>query len=137
LKRGRAIVPANGWYEWTGEKPSKQPWHVRHRDGELLYIAALSNFGEAKPEDQKATTGFTLITADAEGGMVDVHDRRPVVFTAVDAPLWLDPATPPEMAEQLASSAGLGPDLFDWFKVGKAAGTASNEGPQLAQPLEP
>ncbi len=30
LKRGRAIVPAAGWYEWTGEKCSKQPWHV-HR----------------------------------------------------------------------------------------------------------
>jgi len=28
-KSGRAIVPADGWYEWTGEAGKKQPWHIR------------------------------------------------------------------------------------------------------------
>jgi putative SOS response-associated peptidase YedK len=135
LKRGRAIVPACGWYEWVGEKPNKQPYHIHRKDRELLYIAALGNFAEAKPEDNKAATGFTLVTADAIGGMVDVHDRRPVVFSAADAALWMDPATPAEMAEQLARTSSLGPEWFDWFKVSKAVGPASNEGQELAQPI--
>eukprot|EP01032_Pedospumella_encystans_P037116 gene37116-biopygen30861 len=28
LGRGRCIVPADGWHEWTEEKGSKQPWHT-------------------------------------------------------------------------------------------------------------
>jgi putative SOS response-associated peptidase YedK len=135
LKRGRAIVPANGWYEWTGEKPNTQPYHIHRKDRELLYIAALGNFAEAKPEESKAATGFTLVTADAVGGMVDVHDRRPVVFSAADAALWMDPATPAEMAEQLARTSSLGPEWFNWFKVNKAVGPSSNEGQELAQPI--
>lgn len=65
-----------------------------------------------------------------------MRDRTQVVFTAADAALWLDPATPPEMAEQLARDASLGPEWFDWFKVGKGGGPSSNEGQELAQPIE-
>jgi putative SOS response-associated peptidase YedK len=68
--------------------------------------------------------------------MVDVHDRRPVVFSAADAALWLDPATPAEMAEQLALTSSLGPEWFHWFKVTKAVGPSSSEGQELAQPIE-
>jgi len=37
LKRGCAIVPANAWYEWTGEKGLKQPWHIHRGDRAPLY----------------------------------------------------------------------------------------------------
>ncbi|QJD94032.1 hypothetical protein HH213_07180 [Duganella dendranthematis] len=67
--------------------------------------------------------------------MVDVHDRRPVVCTAADAAIWMDPATPPEMAEQLARTSSFGPEWFDWYKVSKAVGPVSNEGQELAQPI--
>lgn len=43
LKRGPVIVPANGWFEWTGEKGQKQPWHVHRADRSSLYLAALAN----------------------------------------------------------------------------------------------
>ena len=33
--------------------------------------------------------------------MVDIHDRRPVVLSPDLAREWLDPATPPERAEQI------------------------------------
>ena len=45
LKSGRALVPASGWYEWTGEKGSKQPWHIHRKDGAPLFMLALANFG--------------------------------------------------------------------------------------------
>ncbi|UGQ44951.1 SOS response-associated peptidase [Massilia endophytica] len=133
LKRGRVIMPANGWYEWTGEKPNKQPWHIHRADGHLLYLAGLASFG---PEGEiQAANGFTLITADAHGGMIDIHDRRPIVFTAADAATWLDPATPPELAEQLARECALGPEYFAWHKVDRAVGNVRNQGSQLALPI--
>lgn len=130
LKRGRAIVPANGWYEWTGEPGKKQPWHIHRVNQEPIYMAALANFAPAS--EYKATNGFTIVTADAEGGMVDVHDRRPIVFTAADTRLWMDPDLAPEQAEQLARSVALGPEAFEWFMVDRAVGNVRNQGPHLA-----
>ena len=134
LKRGRCIVPANGWYEWTGEKGQKQPWHIHRTDREPLYMAALACFGE--PTEHAAGTGFTIVTADAQGGMVDIHDRRPVVFTAADATTWLDPEISGEQAAELARSMALGPDQFAWFMVDRALGNVRNQDASLAERLK-
>lgn len=133
LKRGRAIVPASGWYEWTGEEGAKQPWHVHRGDGAPIYMAALANVAPAN--ECKSSNGYTIVTADAQGGLVDVHDRRPVVLSAADAALWLDPALPAEQAEQLLRSLALGADAFDWYAVDRAVGNVRNQGPQVALPV--
>lgn len=134
LKTGRAIVPAAGWYEWTGEKGQKQPWHIHRGDREPLYLAALANF--APDTGVKTSNGFTIITADAQGGMVDVHDRRPVVLTAADAALWLDPFMEAEQAEQLIRSVALGPESFDWYMVDRAVGNVKSQAAQLVVPID-
>ena len=133
LKKGRAIVPAAGWYEWTGEKGQKQPWHIHRIDGEPLYLAALANF--ALDTEATSLNGFTVVTADAQAGMVDVHDRRPVVLSAADAALWLDPGLEEEHAELLLRSLALGPEMFQWHMVDRAVGNVKNQGSMLARPL--
>ncbi len=135
LKTGRAIVPADGWYEWTGAKGAKQPWHIHRTNGEPIFMLALANFGEAG--EHQAETGFVIVTADAEGGMLDVHDRRPVVLSAADAQLWLDPFIAPEQAVELARSAALGVEEFAWFKVSPEMNRAAAEGAHLIEPLAP
>lgn len=132
LKRGRAIVPADGWYEWTGEKGAKQPWHIHRTDREPLFLAALANFGAEA--EYKAANGFTIVTADAQGGMVDVHDRRPVVLTAEDAAAWLEPDLPADQAEHLVRSLALGPEAFEWYMVDRAVGNVRSQGRDVAAP---
>lgn len=61
-----------------------------------------------------------------KGGIVDVHDRRPVVLSARDAALWLEGDLPSEQAEFLLRSVALGPTSFDWFVVGRAVGNVRN-----------
>jgi putative SOS response-associated peptidase YedK len=39
LKNGRGVVPAEGWYEWTGEKGHKQPWHIHRKDHAPLWLS--------------------------------------------------------------------------------------------------
>ena len=134
LANGRAIVPADGWYEWTGEKGKKQPWHIHRLQHEPLFMAALAHFGPAS--ENKATSGFTIVTADALGGMVDVHDRRPVVFSAADALLWLNDNLAAEAAEEIARQQGLGPDAFEWYPVSTLIGNVRNDGPALSQPVK-
>ncbi len=133
LKTGRAVVPANGWYEWTGEKGKRQPWHIHRKDGEPLFMLALANFGPFK--EHKAESGFVLVTADAEGGMVDIHDRRPVVLNAADAATWLDPDISTEQAEMLARQMALPADAFAWYKVSPEVNYAGRDGAHLIEPL--
>ncbi len=133
LKSGRAVVPAEGWYEWTGEKGKKQPWHIHRKDGKPVFMLALANFGGF--QENRAEAGFVLVTDDADQGMLDIHDRRPVVLEAQDAALWLDPSISPEQALELARRSALPSDAFAWHKVTTALNRAGNDGPQIALPL--
>ena len=131
----RAITPVDGWYEWVDEGgPKKQPYLIRRRDGAPILCAAIGQFPIEEPREDD---GFVIITADSEGGMVDVHDRRPIVFSPELAREWLDPATPKERAEQMALFQGEPTEVFEWFKVSTAVGNVRNQGATLILPLAP
>ena len=83
--------------------------------GAPLFLAALAAPTEGR--QLTPTAGFALVSADAEGGMVDIHDRRPISLSAQDALQWLDPGLTPQRALQLAHSAALGPETFAWHAV--------------------
>ncbi|MFU3051347.1 SOS response-associated peptidase [Pseudomonas paraeruginosa] len=129
--RHRALCPVSGWFEWVAEGgPRKQPFHIQHRDGSPILCAAIGQFPgfDDEPGEQH---GFVIITADAEGGMVDIHDRRPVVLSPEQAREWLDPATPAERAEQIVLLLGEPSEEFTWYAVDPAVGNVRNQGPHL------
>lgn len=129
---GRAVVPADGWYEWTGEKGHKQPWHIRLVDGGPMYLAAITN---ARPDRApKDGDGFVIVTAAADAGMVDVHDRRPVVLSPADALLWMDQTLSPEQAEHIARSMSLPADDFEWYEVSTDVNRVGNDHAHLILP---
>ncbi|MFV3415346.1 SOS response-associated peptidase [Pseudomonas sp. NY15436] len=131
----RAICPVSGWYEWVDEGgPKRQPYFIRRRDRYACLSAAIGQFpaGDREPAEHD---GFVIITADAQGGMVDVHDRRPVVLSPELAAEWLDPATPKERAEQIALLQGEPAEAFEWFRVSTAVGNVRNQDRGLIEPL--
>lgn len=134
-RSGRVIVPADGWYEWTGKPGHKQPWYIHRADQQPMFLAALASLRPSS--DGARPAGFAIVTEAAAGGMVDVHDRRPVVFGAEDARLWLDPDLPPEQAEQLARNVSCPAEYFQWHAVSKRVNRAGNEGPDLIEPVPP
>ncbi|WP_325985764.1 SOS response-associated peptidase family protein [Pseudomonas protegens] len=127
----RAICPIDNWFEWVDEGgPKKQPYLIRHRDGSPILCASIGQLPEPNEGDGEHD-GFVIITADAQGGMVDIHDRRPVVLAPELAREWLDPATPKERAEQMALQQGQAAEAFEWFKVSNAVGNVRNHGAEL------
>ncbi|HGP4328960.1 TPA: SOS response-associated peptidase [Pseudomonas aeruginosa] len=130
----RALTPVSGWFEWVDEGGTrKQPYHIQHADGSPILCAAIGQFPglDDEPGEQH---GFVIITADSAGGMVDIHDRRPVVLSPDLAREWLDPATPPERAEQIALNQGEPSESFTWYPVSRDVGNVRNQGPQLIEP---
>ncbi|MFF7707978.1 SOS response-associated peptidase family protein [Pseudomonas sp. NPDC007930] len=124
----RLLVPATGWYEWlpAAEGPKrKQPYFIHLASGEPLFFAAIGREGE----------GFVILTADALGGMVDIHDRRPIVLAPELAREWLDERTSAARAEVIMRELGTGPDAFSWYAVGREVGNVRSQGRQLLLPL--
>ncbi|HCE6032023.1 TPA: SOS response-associated peptidase family protein [Pseudomonas aeruginosa] len=130
----RALCPISGWFEWAAEDgPRKQPYHIQHADGSPVLCAAIGQF-PGLDDEQDERHGFVIITADAEGGMVDIHDRRPVVLSPELAREWLNSATPPERAEQILLNQGEPAESFTWYPVNRDVGNVRNQAAHLIEP---
>jgi len=82
-RHGRVIVPVDGWYEWRIELGRKQAYYIRLQADAPMFVAALTNFQEGKVcvDD----VGLVIVTAASDTGLIDVHDRRPLVLSTADA----------------------------------------------------
>jgi putative SOS response-associated peptidase YedK len=76
-----------------------------------------------------------IITDASDEGMVDIHDRRPVVLGPEEAREWLEADLTAERAEQLARHSRPVAD-FEWYAVGREVGNVRNKGPGLIASLE-
>jgi putative SOS response-associated peptidase YedK len=77
-----------------------------------------------------------IITAGSDQGMVDIHDRKPLVLAPEHAREWVDPETSPERAAEIAVEHCRPAEEFQCYKVGKEVGNVRNQGPQLIEPVE-
>lgn len=84
---GRAVVPVNGWYEWTGEARRKTAWRIRSKEGGLLFFAAISDIWNA-PGGLEVPQVAT-ITCPPNADVAPIHHRMGVLLRAADVPLWL------------------------------------------------
>ncbi|MFT0548178.1 SOS response-associated peptidase [Allopusillimonas ginsengisoli] len=128
----RIIVPVDGWYEWTGEKGDKQPWFINPKDGHPILMAGITAWHPG--QELLAENGFAIITDDAAGGMVDIHDRRPICLGIEDALAWLDPKVPVDQALELLSTAR--PEsAFQWWEVTRKMGNSRYQIADSSEPL--
>lgn len=133
---GRALAPANGWFEWVKDPDDpkrKQPYFIRLKSQEPMFFAALAQVHSGlEPHEGD---GFVIITAASDAGMVDIHDRRPVVLTPEAAREWIEPGLPAERAGEIARDACRPVEDFEWYAVDKAVGNVRNQGQSLIEPL--
>lgn len=85
---GRAIVPANGWYEWTGEKRRKQPWRITRKDDGLLYFAAIYDVWSGPGGVQ--VPQVATITCPPSADVRDIHHRMGVILTEDQCAQWFE-----------------------------------------------
>lgn len=88
VKRKRAIVPADGFYEWKQNGGKKQPMRITMKDGAIFSMAALYDTWNA-PDGRKIST-CTIITTTPNSLMADIHDRMPVILRPEDEASWLN-----------------------------------------------
>jgi putative SOS response-associated peptidase YedK len=89
LRRRRCLVPADGFYEWSGPKGSKQPYFIG-LDGRALFGFAGLWERWTDPEGEMLES-CTLLTTNATEHLSALHARMPVIVDPVDYELWMDP----------------------------------------------
>ena len=105
FRRRRCLVPASGFFEWTGGKGNKQPHVIRRPGGEPFTLAGLWESWNSPGGDTVET--FTILTCDPNDAVTPLHDRMPVILPAEHRTAWLSRETPaPDLHAMLEPYAG-------------------------------
>jgi putative SOS response-associated peptidase YedK len=76
---GRCLVPADGFFEFTGQKAPKSKWLFEPAEGRFLAIAGLVR-------DER----FTLLTCAPGPDIAPYHDRQIAILPPQHWAAWLD-----------------------------------------------
>jgi putative SOS response-associated peptidase YedK len=135
FRRGRVLVPANGFFEWRGAKGTKGrvPVLFRRRDGAPFAFAGLSD-GWRSPDGTVLET-FAIVTVGPNELVATIHDRMPAILGREDEAVWLDPATSPERAHALLAAHPAGE--MEAFEVSPAVNSPAADRPDLITPIRP
>jgi putative SOS response-associated peptidase YedK len=105
FKRRRCIIPASGFFEWTGGKGDKQPHLFTAADGSP--ILALAGLWEKwrDPATSEDVLSCTIIVTGASAWMTPYHDRMPALLRPEDFDAWLNGALGADALKPAAESA--------------------------------
>jgi putative SOS response-associated peptidase YedK len=118
----RVVVPADGFYEWTGPRDARRPIWFRPREGGLLYLAGLA---DRLPDGRLC---FVILTTEAAGEVAQAHDRMPVVLARENVQAWL---------ERPDSGLLIPSDTLRGTEVSARVNDVKNDDPSVLEPPEP
>jgi putative SOS response-associated peptidase YedK len=93
-KGRRCLVPASGYFEWTGPKNDRQPHYFTRADGQPMALAGLWDRWRSKDRSETKES-FTIVTTAPSKFAAQWHDRMPLVLEPNTWEGWLrgDPDT--------------------------------------------
>jgi len=129
LMRRRALVPADGFYEWQKIGADRQPYGIGLADGSMFAFAGLwENWRDPKTGEWIRT--YTIITTAANELLAPIHNRMPVILPHAAFGAWLGEveAAPEDLCAMLKPFP---PKLMTCWPVSKAVGNVRNDYPEL------
>jgi len=133
FKYRRCLIPADGFYEWQGEKDQKQAYFIHRPDRQPMAFAGLWEEWKSAGEVRRTCTILTCAPNDL---MAEIHDRMPVILAPSDFEPWLE--TPEEERMSLMPLLTACPsELLELTPVSRAVGNPRNEGPELIERIPP
>jgi len=95
----RCVVPADGFFEWTGPKEDRRPIWFHRADGGLILFAGLYETWRPSPAEKERT--FTIITTAPNSLLEPVHNLMPVVLEEEAVDDWLYARQTPDSLMEL------------------------------------
>ncbi len=88
MRRRRCLVPADGYYEWSGPEGRKTPYFIERIDGALFAFGAIWEHWMGADGSELETVALMTIAPNSELSMI--HDRMPVIIEPADYETWLN-----------------------------------------------
>ncbi len=130
IERRRCLVPADGFYEWQGAKPPKQPFFIHMRDDASFAFAGLWERWQ-ESDDAEPIETFTIITTSPNELMASIHNRMPVILDQSDYERWLD--RDEKAVEVLDLLKPFPADRMEAWPVSSKVNTPRNDDPSLIE----
>lgn len=128
----RCIVPANGFYEWKGDKREKQPFYIRLLNEQVVGFAGL--YERWTSDDGEDIYSYTIITTEANALVAPLHDRMPVILQKDMYKVWLNPENEDtDMLSQYLKPFPL--EQMATYRVTDEVNSTKNNKPELIQPI--
>ncbi|PZO01046.1 MAG: DUF159 family protein [Hyphomicrobiales bacterium] len=129
FKRRRCIVPASGFFEWTGPKTDRVPHYFSAADGGLLGIAGL--WDQWTNPEGDVVTSCTMIVRDANEWTAKYHDRMPSFLQPDQFDAWLSGGADKDILRQQP------PQLQEWIVSKQVNKTGQgDDDPSTVEPIE-
>ena len=119
----RALIPADGWFEWQKRGADKGPRLFRLKSRAPFAFAGLWESGT-----------FALVTVPPNPLAARVHDRMPALLPPDAEREWLDLKTPPARLRELLLPYPA--ELMDATRVSDRVGSVAADDPSLLAPAE-
>jgi putative SOS response-associated peptidase YedK len=131
MRHRRCLVPANGFYEWTGRSGARQPHLIQRPDSGLIAFAGLWECWLGADGSEIDT--MAILTVPANSGLSPLHDRMPAILAPEHFDAWLD--TRGFKAEMAAEMLRPAPEaLLEHITVDPRLNDVRNEGAELIKP---
>lgn len=130
----RCLIPADGFYEWQGAKPPKQPYFIHLKDDDVFAFAGLWE-RSAPDEGAEPIETFTIITTEPNEIARPIHNRMPLIVHQADYSRWLDPGTAISEVRKLMRPYEA--DDMEAFAVSPAVNSPKNDDDRCVKPDSP
>jgi putative SOS response-associated peptidase YedK len=128
FEKRRCLVPASGYFEWTGPTNDKQPYYFTRADGKPMAFAGLWDPWRGSNRSQ-TKQAFKIITTAPNKFAAQWRDRMPLILEPKMWDVWLQ--GDPDTAAALMKPAN--EDALISRPVNKVVGNVKNTGPELLQ----
>jgi putative SOS response-associated peptidase YedK len=131
IRHRRCLVPADGFYVWTGETGDKTPYLLRPVAPGPMALAGVAEHWLGADGSELET--MAIVTVPAKGALRRLTERGPVLLEASARDAWLDVrGTSHEAAVRLLQAPIDG--FLDPVAIGLAVNNPRNEGPDVQRP---
>jgi len=135
FKRQRCLIPADGYYEWTGATGRKQPYYLSLPDKAPFAFAGIWDTWRSKEGPESMLRSCAVITTAASEAVRRIHHRMPAILSPDLYGLWLDQDIQDTVRLAEALQDGLVTELVS-AAVSRQVNAAGHDEPSNIKPMK-
>ena len=136
FKKRRCLIPADGFYEWKGEKGHKQPYYVSTPSDKPFAFAGLwESWTNKESVEESVYKSCTIITTAASDSIREIHHRMPVILDPDFYEKWLNVEIQDPKELESVLQDGIIHDV-KYYPVSTFANSVKNNDPNCIKPID-